>query len=35
MAWDLRAALLRKEEFESARLTDFDFREMVRAMRLG
>lgn len=34
MVWDLRAALLRKEEFESARLTDFEFREMVRAIRL-
>ncbi|MBV1690193.1 hypothetical protein KRR38_21540 [Novosphingobium sp. G106] len=34
MVWDLRAALLRKEEFESARLTDFEFREMVRAVRL-
>lgn len=34
MAWDLRAALLRKEEFESGRLTDFEFREMVRALKL-
>jgi hypothetical protein len=34
MVWDLRAALLRKEEFESARLTDFEFRETVRALRL-
>lgn len=34
MVWDLRAALLAKEEFESARLTDFEFREMVRAIRL-
>ena len=34
MVWDLRAALLAKEEFETARLTDFEFREMVRAVRL-
>lgn len=34
MVWDLRAALLRKEEFESARLVDFEFREMVRAIRI-
>jgi hypothetical protein len=34
MVWDLRRALLKKEEFESARLTDFEFREMVRAIRL-
>ena len=34
MVWDLRRALLAKEEFESARLTDFEFREMVRAIRL-
>lgn len=34
MVWDLRAALLAKEEFESGRLTDFEFREMVRAVRL-
>ena len=33
MAWDLRRALLRKEEFESARLTDFEFREMVRGLK--
>lgn len=34
MVWDLRRALLKKEDFESARLIDFEFREMVRAMRL-
>jgi len=34
MVWDLRRALLAKEEFESARLTDFEFRETVRAIRL-
>ena len=34
MVWDLRRALLAKEEFESARLTDFEFRETVRAVRL-
>lgn len=34
MVWDLRTALLRKEEFESARLTDCEFRAMIRAMRL-
>ncbi len=34
MAWDLRAALLKKEEFESARLQSFDFRRRARTMRL-
>ncbi len=34
MVWDLRRALLAKEEFESARLMDFDFRQKIRAMRL-
>lgn len=34
MVWDLRAALLRKGEVESARLDDFSFRERARAMRL-
>lgn len=34
MVWDLRRALLAKEEFETARLMDFDFRKKVRAMRL-
>jgi hypothetical protein len=33
MAWDLRAALLKKGEIESARLDDFAFRERVRTMR--
>lgn len=34
MAFDLRAALLRKGEAESARLDDFAFRERARTMRL-
>jgi hypothetical protein len=34
MVWDLRAALLRKEEAESARLQDFAFRLRVRTFRL-
>ncbi len=34
MVWDLRAALLKKEEFESARLLDFEFRQRARATRL-
>ncbi len=34
MVWDLRAALLKKEEFESARLMDFEFRLRARAFRL-
>ncbi|TXG84008.1 MAG: hypothetical protein E6R12_05900 [Sphingomonadales bacterium] len=34
MVWDLRRALLKKEEFESARLMDFDFRLRARATRL-
>ncbi|MBO9669252.1 MAG: hypothetical protein J7485_01920 [Sphingobium sp.] len=34
MVWDLRGALLKKEEFESARLTHFEFRQRARAMRL-
>ncbi|WP_157219709.1 hypothetical protein [Flavisphingomonas formosensis] len=34
MVWDLRGALLRKEEKESARLADFEFRLRARAMRL-
>lgn len=34
MVWDLRRALLRKEEFESGRLTDFEFRETVRTLKL-
>ncbi|MBT2133922.1 hypothetical protein KK137_06205 [Croceibacterium sp. LX-88] len=34
MVWDLRRAMLKKEEFESARLMDFDFRQRIRATRL-
>lgn len=34
MAFDLRAALLRKQETETARLVDFDFRLRARTMRL-
>lgn len=34
MVWDLRRALLRKGEVESARLDDFAFRERARTMRL-
>ena len=34
MAWNLRAALLKKEEFESARLAEFDYRWGARTMRL-
>lgn len=34
MAFDLRAALLKKGEVESARLDDFAFRERARSMRL-
>lgn len=34
MVFDLRAMLLRKGEFESARLDDFEFRQRVRAIRL-
>lgn len=34
MAWDLRRALLKKGEFESARLIDFEFRERARTMKL-
>lgn len=34
MVFDLRAMLLRKGEFESARLDDFEFRQRVRTMRL-
>lgn len=34
MVWDLRGALLKKEERESARLADFEFRHRVRTMRL-
>jgi len=34
MVFDLRAALLKKEEVESARLMDFEFRLRARTMRL-
>ena len=34
MVWDLRGALLKKEERESARLADFEFRHRARTLRL-
>lgn len=34
MVWDLRGALLKKEEKESARLADFEFRHRARTFRL-
>lgn len=34
MAWDLRGALLKKQEVESARLADFEFRQRARTFRL-
>lgn len=34
MAWDLRGALLKKEERETARLMDFEFRLRARTMRI-
>lgn len=34
MAWDLRGALLKKEERESARLADFAFKHRARTFRL-
>ena len=34
MVFDLRRALLKKEEIESARLMDFEFRLRARTMRL-
>lgn len=34
MVWDLRSALLRKQEVETARLADFEFRLRARTMRL-
>jgi hypothetical protein len=34
MVWDLGKAMQKKEEFESARLMDFEFRLRVRATRL-
>jgi hypothetical protein len=33
VSWDLRSALLKKQEVESARLMDFEFRLRARAMR--
>ena len=34
MVWDLRGTLLKKEERESARLADFDFKLRARTFRL-
>ena len=34
MVWDLHGALLKKQEFETARLLDFEFRLRVRTMRM-
>lgn len=34
MVFDLGKAMRKKEEFESARLMDFEFRQRARAMRL-
>lgn len=34
MVWDLGNAMRKKEEFESWRLMDFEFRQRVRATRL-
>jgi hypothetical protein len=34
MVWDLRGALLKKAELESARLDDFEFRLRARTFRL-
>ncbi|MGF7146517.1 hypothetical protein FHS96_000126 [Sphingomonas zeicaulis] len=34
MVWDLGGALLKKQENETARLADFEFRLRVRTMRL-
>jgi len=34
LVWDLRGALLKKQENESARLADFEFRLRARTMRL-
>ena len=34
MVWDLGKAMRKKEEFESARLMDFEFRERALATRL-
>lgn len=34
MVWDFGKAMQKKEEFESARLMDFEFRQRARAIRL-
>jgi hypothetical protein len=34
MVWDLQGALLKKQEIETARLLDFEFRQRARAMKL-
>lgn len=34
MVWDLGRAMRKKEEFESSRLLDFEFRLRARAMRM-
>jgi prolyl-tRNA editing enzyme YbaK/EbsC (Cys-tRNA(Pro) deacylase) len=34
MVWDLRGALLKKEERESSRLAEFEFKHRVRTLRL-
>jgi len=34
MVWDLRGAMLKKQEVETARLQDFAFRHRARTMRL-
>ncbi|OYW45626.1 MAG: hypothetical protein B7Z08_05175 [Sphingomonadales bacterium 32-68-7] len=34
MVWDLGRAMRKKEEFESSRLLDFEFRQRARATRL-
>lgn len=34
MVWDLGKAMQKKQEFESARLMDFEFRQRARATRL-
>lgn len=34
MVWDLRGALLKKQEVETARLADFEFWQRVRGYRL-
>ena len=34
MVWDLGKAMRKKEEFESARLIDFEFRQRARAFKM-